>query len=239
MRLEPSALLVSILSLTWFGTWSIGLWYYPHLDFAAVYSVLELAFHCLLVSFVFSDTSIYFIMGTQILYSGFMFLLGFQWITLNAPETMGFADNKLLFGSNHLPFLVRLMYIDLHVKGGLMFLIVGIMCLLSLLWLLVLFIYIRDILKGQNSPFPNHYSLFRSRFHRLFEHRHIPKDDCSICLCPFDKHTITSVSCGHSFHSHCISEWLEHSVGYCPLCHQKFQTAIHNSSQEYVHSLIL
>ncbi|CAD6506438.1 BgTH12-07364 [Blumeria graminis f. sp. triticale] len=36
---------------------------------------------------------------------------------------------------------------------------------------------------------------------------------------------VVSGKCGHSFHLHCIIEWIkqESSKGQCPLCRQKFE----------------
>ncbi|KAI6246581.1 Anaphase-promoting complex subunit 11 [Erysiphe necator] len=45
---------------------------------------------------------------------------------------------------------------------------------------------------------------------------------CPTCKYPGDECQLLSGVCGHSFHLHCISEWIkqESSRGQCPMCRQ-------------------
>ncbi|RXG72017.1 E3 ubiquitin-protein ligase TRAIP [Armadillidium vulgare] len=44
---------------------------------------------------------------------------------------------------------------------------------------------------------------------------------CIICSDAFlNFNDVASVSCGHTFHSHCLSQWLENSKS-CPTCRQR------------------
>ena len=43
-----------------------------------------------------------------------------------------------------------------------------------------------------------------------------PDDVCGICLCDFDE-TSLPITCGHKFHTTCISKWLRIKHN-CPLC---------------------
>lgn len=48
-----------------------------------------------------------------------------------------------------------------------------------------------------------------------------PQQQCAVCLCPLSQEGCDrrTLRCGHSFHHHCIVQWLLHSVCMtCPLC---------------------
>ncbi|KAL6891940.1 anaphase-promoting complex subunit 11 [Trichoderma evansii] len=65
----------------------------------------------------------------------------------------------------------------------------------------------------------------------------IPEDDvcgicqahfdgtCPTCKYPGDDCSLLSGKCGHSFHMHCIMEWIkqESAKGQCPMCRQPFE----------------
>ncbi|KAK5992876.1 Anaphase-promoting complex subunit 11 [Cladobotryum mycophilum] len=78
----------------------------------------------------------------------------------------------------------------------------------------------------------------------------IPEDDvcgicqvhfdgtCPTCKYPGDDCSLLSGKCGHSFHMHCIMEWIkqESAKGQCPMCRQRMflsfpalNDGIHNS----------
>ena len=47
-------------------------------------------------------------------------------------------------------------------------------------------------------------------------------DICCICLAEYDNTTLESKTCGHMFHSYCITEWVKMDNFECPLCKKNF-----------------
>lgn len=47
------------------------------------------------------------------------------------------------------------------------------------------------------------------------------KEECSICVQPFNKRNITVLICGHQFHKSCIRTWLTKENNMCPYCRAK------------------
>ncbi|GFV50493.1 hypothetical protein TNCV_1459081 [Trichonephila clavipes] len=45
--------------------------------------------------------------------------------------------------------------------------------------------------------------------------------DCSICLSSDDSEQYTLSQCKHTFHSHCLKQWVESGKHTCPYCHGK------------------
>ena len=43
---------------------------------------------------------------------------------------------------------------------------------------------------------------------------------CSICIEPI-KYQLYTLSCGHSFHTHCIVSWFRHKKATCPMCRDR------------------
>uniref|UniRef100_A0A7S3LB99 RING-type domain-containing protein n=1 Tax=Amphora coffeiformis TaxID=265554 RepID=A0A7S3LB99_9STRA len=67
------------------------------------------------------------------------------------------------------------------------------------------------------------------------------KETCSICLYPCDSYkseqsdteTVCTLLCGHTFHLHCMTEWIRRETSRkttCPLCRQGFSTKTNRKS---------
>ncbi|KEY75253.1 hypothetical protein S7711_07607 [Stachybotrys chartarum IBT 7711] len=57
---------------------------------------------------------------------------------------------------------------------------------------------------------------------------------CPTCKYPGDDCSLLSGKCGHSFHMHCILEWIkqESAKSQCPMCRQPFEWTPTDKSQE-------
>jgi hypothetical protein len=224
-------MLLLLLSLIWMSLWIFALYIYPTFDGASVYSVMEVLFYSFMALFVHICPSVYFLIVLQCFFHGAMFLYGYHWYFVLTGEEVTILGWDMMEYSKR-PMLLRLMYIDLNVKGSVLFGLFILLCGLSLLWLMKLVVYLQDVYNGRPTPFPTRFSLFRSRFDQLFHNDSCLKEDCSICLCAHDHTSVTSFSCGHSFHASCITNWLEHSAGHCPLCNQVFVRKAYKSYRQ-------
>jgi len=56
-------------------------------------------------------------------------------------------------------------------------------------------------------------------YHTYFKYdSNVTSTECLVCLAPYCKgDTVISLSCGHSYHSQCLQEWLERQC-HCPYC---------------------
>ena len=67
--------------------------------------------------------------------------------------------------------------------------------------------------------------------------RHLPKEDCSICLEAVTSRTETKTACGHVYHKKCLSKWLETKYT-CPCCRTELKEK-RISAQEHHRLLII